>query len=130
MSGAQIADKFPHLQNKKGSRQLENRQIWVKFLITYIIFACMILAHTYPESFLQKSIITISREKIGWVQHFCLFYNNYSGTITFFFALGCQGCESPPSASQTQRCCFSSTQANHPPSFFVSCCIHPLNFAL
>lgn len=100
LSGAQNADKFPHMQNKKGSGQPGNRQIWVKFLITGISFACMILAHTYPESFLQKSIITISRGRIGWVEHFCLFCYNYSGTITFFFALGCGGCKSPPSASQ------------------------------
>lgn len=52
LSGARNADKFPHeFTHKMETRQLGNRQIWVKFLIAYFIFACVILAHTYPESF-------------------------------------------------------------------------------
>lgn len=45
-------DKFPpQFTHKRESRQLGNRQIWVKFLIAYFIFAYVILAHTFPESF-------------------------------------------------------------------------------
>lgn len=52
LSGVHSADKFPHrFTHKMETRQLGNRQIWVKFLIVYFIFACVILAHTYPESF-------------------------------------------------------------------------------
>lgn len=47
--------------HKMETRQLANRQIWVKFLIAYFIFACVILAHAYPESFPQESVITFSR---------------------------------------------------------------------
>lgn len=52
LSAVHSADKFPHkFTHKMETRQLGNRQIWVKFLIVYFIFACVILAHTYPESF-------------------------------------------------------------------------------
>lgn len=52
LSAARNADKFPH---KMETRQLGNRQIWVKFLIAYFIFARVILTHIYPESF-QKNL--------------------------------------------------------------------------
>lgn len=50
LSGLEIVteNQFTH---KRESRQLGNRQMWVKFLITYFIFAYVILAHTFPESF-------------------------------------------------------------------------------
>lgn len=52
LSGTHNMDKFPRqFTHKRESRQLGNRQIWVKFLIAYFIFAYVILAHTFPESF-------------------------------------------------------------------------------
>lgn len=52
LSGTHNTDRFPpQLRHKRESRQLGNRQIWVKFLIAYFIFAYVILAHALPESF-------------------------------------------------------------------------------
>lgn len=56
LSAARDADKFPHkFPHKMETRQLGNRQIWVKFLIAYFIFARVILTRIYPESF-QKNL--------------------------------------------------------------------------
>lgn len=52
LSGTHNTEEFPpHFTHKRESMQLGNRQIWVKFLIAYFIFAYVILAHTFPESF-------------------------------------------------------------------------------
>lgn len=52
MSGIHNTDKFPpQFTHKRESRQLGNREIWVKFLIAYFIFAYVILVHAFPKSF-------------------------------------------------------------------------------
>lgn len=52
LSGTHNTEEFPpHFTQRRESSQLENRQIWVKFLIAYFIFAYVILVHTFPESF-------------------------------------------------------------------------------